>query len=46
MIDLRTINPQLPGTSPLHQFKPFVYSNKLEQQPVINNETAVNLKST
>ena len=46
LIDLWTINSQLPGTSPLPHFTRFFHPNKLGQQPVIDNETALQLKST
>ena len=46
LIDLWKINPQLPTTSPLPHFTPFVHANKLTQQPVKDNEIALHLKST
>ena len=46
LIDLWTFNPQLPGTSPLLHFTPFVHSNKTRQQLVLENEIAPQLKST
>ena len=45
-MDLWTINPELTGTSPLPHFTSCVHSNKSGQQPVINNEIALQLKST
>ena len=46
LTDLSTINTHLPGTSPLPHFTPFVHPNKFTQQPVIDNEIALQMKST
>ena len=46
LLDMRTINPQLPITSPLRHFTFLVHPNKPKQQPVIGNQIALQLKST
>ena len=46
LLELWTIHPQLPGTSPPPHFTPSVHPNKTRQQPFIDNEIALQLKST
>ena len=46
LLHLWTINPQLPGTSPLRHFTPFVHSNKPRRQRFTDKESVPKLKST
>ena len=46
LIDLWRTYPQLSGTSSLASFMSFVYPNKPRQQPVVDNDIGIQLKST
>ena len=45
LVDLWTVSLQLPGTSPIPLFTPFIHPSKARRQPVIDNEIAIQLKS-
>ena len=45
LIDLCTVIPQLPSTSPLPHFTAFSHSKKSTQKPVLDNKIALQLKS-
>ena len=46
LTDLWTVEAQLPSTSPLTHFASYFHTNKLKQQPVFDNEIALQPKTT